>query len=282
MKKLEIEDKILIDRFLKDKFEASDYNFTNQLLWGVGENTHYEIKDDTLILRSTYDDKEYYYMPISSNTQNILKATSQIVENGGQIMFIPERYKNIFEDEYILNPTRNSFDYIYSAKDLESLVGRKYTKKKNKINKFIKTYKYEYEKITTKNINEIIAFQKDWYDKQDKIEILINENTGLNIILNNYEYLKLIGGMIKVDGKVVAYAIGEIITPTMALVHIEKADEDYIGAYQLINKLFVKNECKGYKYINREDDFGKVGLRDAKMSYHPTRLLEKYEIINKK
>jgi len=98
-------------------------------------------------------------------------------------------------------------------------------------------------------------------------------------ILHNFDKLDLIGAMIKIDGKVIAYSLGEVLNDEYAVIHIEKGLNNYIGSYQMINYLFAQNEFSKCKYINREDDFGDEGLREAKESYHPAFLLKKYEIV---
>jgi hypothetical protein len=81
-----------------------------------------------------------------------------------------------------------------------------------------------------------------------------------------------------VDDKVVSISVGEIVYDTL-FIHIEKADTDYHGAYQMIVNEYAKNiSTPETKYINREEDVGREGLRISKMSYHPLRLLEKYTV----
>ena len=75
-----------------------------------------------------------------------------------------------------------------------------------------------------------------------------------------------------------AYTIGEVLQKDYALTHTEKALDEYTGSYQMINKLLCKNEFINIKYVNREDDFGKLGLREAKLSYNPCKLIKKYKI----
>ena len=64
------------------------------------------------------------------------------------------------------------------------------------------------------------------------------------------------------------------------IVHIEKAKREYKGAFQMINMLFSRTELEscGIKYINREDDVGDEGLRQAKLSYFPAYMLRKYRL----
>ena len=101
---------------------------------------------------------------------------------------------------------------------------------------------------------------------------------GIEELLNNYENLGLRGGIIKVDKKIVAYAIGEKLTADMGVIHIEKGIFDYQGSYQMIDMYVAKEEFSDVQYINREDDFGSLGLREAKLSSPQIKLLKQYSI----
>ena len=81
--------------------------------------------------------------------------------------------------------------------------------------------------------------------------------------------------MIRADGEVVAFAVGEQINEDTLVVHIEKAFSEVPGAYAIINQQFLVHEADELKYVNREDDVGEPGLRKAKLSYHPEFLVEK-------
>ena len=93
--------------------------------------------------------------------------------------------------------------------------------------------------------------------------------------------LDLKGGILRIDGKIVAFTIGEPICPDTFVVHIEKAYADVPGAYTMINQQFVEHECMDYKYVNREDDAGSEGLRKAKLSYKPVFMVEKGHVHEK-
>jgi hypothetical protein len=96
-------------------------------------------------------------------------------------------------------------------------------------------------------------------------------------LTDNYRVLGLSGGVVLVEGRVAAFSFGEKLNDTTFVVHFEKADPAYTGSYQIINQLFVQNEVSGrYLFVNREQDLGIEGIRKAKLSYVPVRLLKKY------
>lgn len=84
--------------------------------------------------------------------------------------------------------------------------------------------------------------------------------------LRLFKELHLKGGLLRVNGKVVAYTLGEPVCDDTFVVHIEKAYADIKGAYTMINQQFLEHEVKDYTYVNREEDTGDEGLRTAKLS----------------
>lgn len=279
-KKLTIESKEEIDFFLKNRFETSDMNFTNLYLWSFSENIQYAITDDVLYLKGYYEGNIYYFAPVpkSKIKEHLIKAITYIKKENNPIYFIPKSYAEILQLKYDLKEERNSFDYVYLQKNLSELKGRRFSSKKNKINQFTRNYNYSYEQISEKNIEEIRCFQREWIETREVDNIVLSENIGIENILTNYKKLALRGGVLKVDGKVIAYSIGEKLTDNMGVIHIEKGDFTYSGCYQLINMLVSKLEFDDVLYINREDDFGSVGLRKAKISYQPIKFLKKYSL----
>ncbi len=94
--------------------------------------------------------------------------------------------------------------------------------------------------------------------------------------LENYGSLVLKGGILRVDGKIVAYTVGEKINSDTFIIHIEKAFAEIRGAYPMINREFAERIPDYIKYVNREDDAGDAGLRQAKESYYPIFMVEKF------
>ena len=77
----------------------------------------------------------------------------------------------------------------------------------------------------------------------------------------------------------IAMTMGSALSSTTFDIHFEKAVEDMDGAYAVINREFaryLKEKYPNLQWLNREDDLGLEGLRKAKLSYCPDRLVEKH------
>ena len=111
------------------------------------------------------------------------------------------------------------------------------------------------------------------YDKGVEVE-----NASMKLLLPKMKKLGIKGGLIRVDGKVVAFTFGSPINDRVFDVQVEKALPEFRTAYSLINREFIANELSSFEYVNREDDLGLQGLRQAKLSYQPEILLKKYVI----
>ena len=65
------------------------------------------------------------------------------------------------------------------------------------------------------------------------------------------------------------------------VIHIEKANAAYHGLFQAINQQFLEHEWSGVRFVNREQDVGVPGLRQAKESYNPHHMVEKMVVRGK-
>ncbi len=292
-KPVTIQDKSRLEVYLRrtDSFFC-DLCFTDIFLWKDFYETDYCIKDDTLFLfyKSSQDKKPCYVMPIGSN--KLEKAISMIKEDAKERQIQPiitcltsEQAKEIekaYPNDFIFEELRNSADYLYSSTDLINLKGNKYHKKKNLINRFKKTFdnKWRYENITSEHIDEIWSFYEMWFQKNHGVGenfFLNGEKQAIRLALNNFNKLNLQGGLLRLEGQIIAFSIGSQSTEDMFIILIEKADSNIIGAYQMINQQFARAKCQNIKWINREEDLGITGLRKAKLSYHPSFIAMKYK-----
>lgn len=191
-----------------------------------------------------------------------------------------EALKVWFNGEFEVVERRDRFDYIYSVEALIALSGRKFHSKKNHLNRFYLQYPdVVYESLSNANIPELIEVNNAWFANSNKDdEGLRFENLGINDALKSFEFLGLRGGLLRIKDEIIAFSFGEVLDSQMALIHIEKANTAFSGAYQAINQALLKNEFSSLVYANREEDLGIEGLRKAKLSYQPEFLLEKYDV----
>ena len=122
-----------------------------------------------------------------------------------------------------------------------------------------------------------------WYDAH--IEAMPDspfikwERDAILELFADWDYFKLQGGALRLDGRIIAFTFGEQLNTDTVVVHVEKADPNIRGAYPAINQGFVANCWAGMTYINREEDMGEPGLRKAKESYKPEKMIEKYNAV---
>jgi len=174
-------------------------------------------------------------------------------------------------------------DYIYDARALATLAGKRYNRKRNHVNRFISDNPgYTTEPLSWSNITEARDSYTNWLGA-DSIDTPTSTQESLQTlrVLDNYRDYPFEGLVLRDDNRnIVAFTIGEIIGDTL-FTHIEKMDHSVPGAGESINRLFAQYITSRYpevRYINREEDAGDEGLRQAKLSYHPAILLTKYDI----
>ncbi|MEG0804775.1 MAG: phosphatidylglycerol lysyltransferase domain-containing protein, partial [Pygmaiobacter sp.] len=100
-------------------------------------------------------------------------------------------------------------------------------------------------------------------------------------VLDHFFELGLVGGLLRDEGKTLAFCYGSKISDSVLCTHVEKAYHDVNGAYAVINREFARMFGTQFTYINREDDLGEEGLRKAKLSYRPAVLEKKYFAVLK-
>ena len=181
-------------------------------------------------------------------------------------------------ERFVFEHNRDRSDYIYETHSLIELKGRKFHKKKNHVNHFYENYpNYRYETLSEGNQQELLATWNAWFAQSEPTQSLANEHIGICNAITHFADLNFRCGIVRVGGEIVAFSLGEPLNKETAVIHIEKANIHYQGAYQVINQLFLKHEWSDYRFVNREEDLGIEGLRRAKLSYQPYCILDKYE-----
>lgn len=277
-KPIDINDKGLIEaHFKKENHFLCEYSFTDIFIWSKHYNTMYAESDGFLYIKSSSDD-EYEYYTVPDGEGDFKRAVEKLLdytkEKGEKWLFVSiydkqkEKLEEYFPGRFEFEENRDNADYVYLAEKLATLSGKKLHKKKNHINKFMKEYdgRWSYEELNDDNIKEFFNYQVEWCNLDNQF---LGELGAASTALKNYKALGIVGGILRIDGKIAAVTLGSKSFDDTMIVHIEKADHNINGAYQMINQQFVIHSCKDVKYVDREEDMGIEGLRKAKESYYP-------------
>lgn len=291
---IELSDKEWIDDLLKrSDFRTCEYNFNTMFLWRFVFQTRISRHEDRLLVRSYHNGKYTYLFPAGSG--DLKEAVALLMDDAKdrgdrfRMHSVSEQGKTelelAFPGALYFFPSRRDYDYIYTAESLRTLKGKKLHGKRNHIHRFLDQYqgRYSYEPITGENIHECMQMNKEWCRLNDCLidESKLQEQCSVAQAFRHYSLIGLEGGLLRVDGKVIAFTMGEPLNSDTFLVHIEKAMAQIQGAYPMINQQFVLDRCDGFSYVNREDDSGMEGLRKAKLSYRPAFLEKKYLVFLK-
>lgn len=269
----------------------------NIILWSEFYQIEFTIYKDVLLLRNKNEETPYRLTFPVGEEEAVRQVLAEIMEMAkteekklqlyavtkDEFEKLEQWFPGIFEIQY----DRENADYVYETEKLASLSGKKYQAKRNHINRLCANYAedWKYEPLSAENTEECMEMLHQWYLRQEQAEDPEEQEAEIKVAENSLKYLDELhfqGGVLRIQGKVAAFCIGERACEKTFIVHIEKAFADIQGAYPMINQQFVLNELLGkYEFVNREEDMGIEGLRKAKLSYHPVFLLEKGTVTYK-
>ena len=256
-------------------------NFTNVYIWRDVMNYHLYHIDGVPCLTGHYGNHPTFcFLPSVEEDAQLCSILETLRgELGSPLLLRPlepsetQRIVRLYPNAEVNTP-RSIQDYIYLQSDLSTLGGTRFHQKRNHVNNFKKKYNWEYVSVTPAKVPFLKEVAAHLFAVDSRLP---DEYEAIQDILDHFEELELKAGVLLVDGTPVAYSIGEVMSPDTAVIHIEKADRSYDGAYAMINQLFA-GEFEGCTYLNREEDMGIPGLRQAKSSYHPVKMGE-YAIV---
>ena len=267
---------------------ACEFCFGNIFIWSPIYGSELSMCQHFLICRST-DNKPSYSIPKGDGDyRHCIEALREEANSQGnnlELYAITEPEKEMLEQlmpgKFSFIESRHNFDYVYSVEELATLPGKKFHSKRNHISYFEKNNDWSYEGITKDNLQDCLEMNHKWVEENLKRNPngLGKEETAILRAFENFDLLDFKGGLIRANGEVVAYTMGERLNENTFCTHIEKAFADIRGAYPIINREFAKNSLTEYKFVNREEDMGIEGLRKAKLSYNPVTLVKKYRAV---
>lgn len=274
-------------------YPLCEHCFTDLYIWSKHYGTEICFQAGFMVLRmKCLDTGEICYLaPVGEGD---LRAILLQMEADAKSQNIPFRMVSIAEEmisrieavlpeRYTYSCSEDAMDYLYLSEQLCTLSGKKLQSKRNLVNRFQHTYagRWSYEDISEKNFHDALEFHHKWCDLNSCAleRAFLGETCAVVRGLSNFHALDLRGGILRLDGEVIAFTMGCRSTEEVFVVQIEKANHTIPGAYQMVNQQFVQRNCADILYVNREEDLGIEGLRKAKRSYAPLMLVKKYVAV---
>jgi len=281
---LDISDKPRLDRIL-DQLQPriSELTFAGLYLFRTAHDYHLSLIGDSVVVAGKgYDGKCYCLQPLGGDAPG---ACDLLLADGLELYGAEDALSNPFMNDVRCEivEDRDSFDYLYLREELATLPGNRFHKKKNRINYFAARHDHEVHTYSGQHLCGCLQLLDEW---GRVAEVEGNRSFGLEMdataeALAQADILGLEGVAVTVAGVVRAFAVGERLNRETAVCHFEKADHFMEGLSQLVNREFARLLFADCRYINREQDLGEPGLRNAKLSYHPAELIRKFRVRRK-
>ncbi len=267
---------------------GSDYSFLNIWSWAKEYGLEWAWDDELVWIRQAFPEP-VWWAPIGPWDKIDWSAKfSRFKEQKASFIRVPEILSSIWQkdldNQIDIKSAREHWDYLYDIEELITLNGNRFHKKKNLLKQFTRKYDYRLVPLDREVIQMAIDMQSDWclWKDCESSETLLSENRVIQRVLNSWEKLSsATGSALLVGNKMVAYTIAEKMPDENLVIHFEKGDTEFKGAYQAINQMHLENYAADLKIANRQQDLGNKNLRKAKESYQPIGFVKKNSVFLK-
>jgi len=258
-----------------------EMNFANIFIWKDSEHPRWTLLNGNLCVLVEPDFEPPYFLPPAGGAR-VPETIAACLRHAPRLSRVPEEFIRRHGSGFRVEEDPDNFDYLYRVEDLAELKGKKYDGKRNRVKKFESTCPHEYATLTRGDVAGCVRLLEDWFEgKGNGDPYMAAEKKAIVQALASFDRLGLKGGVVKVGGRVEAFTMGMRLTDDTAVIQIEIANFGLAGLAQWVNREFVRREWPAFKFINREQDMGVEGLRKAKLSYQPERLLKKFNLFGR-
>ena len=268
---------------------SADYNFGNIYIWDKHYRQLIARAGDRMLTKLRYEGKPAFVFPIGSGPLrpaiDLLRSFAAWRGYPLIIRGITDLHCEQLEKEYpscfTYSLEENNLDYIYRAEKLATYAGKALHGKKNHCNRFEAEHDWEFVPLTRELIPGCLDMLDVWTEENSQRldKSVANEHDAIIRAFAAFERLGLEGGVLRAEGKILGFSLGEMCAEDTFDVHFEKAQIDINGAYPMVCRELTRMLMARHpqlQFMNREDDMGLEPLRQSKLSYKPEYLLNKY------
>jgi hypothetical protein len=267
----------LYERLRKIDTPVSEYSFANLYLFRRNHDYEVLFDEETFIRGKTYDEKTYI-MPAFDIRNKDVAYLKEVMKEADFLFPIPEEWLAIFNGgDFEYSYSEDDTDYLYTIEKMSTFKGNMMHKKKNLLNQFMKLYTHEAYPLVETHMADAYTILDQW---QEDMGVSREETdySPCQEALKRYDDLVICGGIYYVDKEPGGFIIGEEMNEETFALHFAKGKRKFKGLYQYMYNTFASILSKKYKWMNFEQDLGKMELRIAKASYYPDLLVKKYRV----
>lgn len=284
---LTLEDRLVVDTFFQNAgLTHSDLSFTDLYIWRYGCPVQICLEGEMLYLSVSKLGQKIpnFLIPLGDQLdkkQALARLKTYCAQRNWPLSLfsVPEAWakeaETLFGQEAQVLFDRDFSDYVYTQEALSSLSGKKLHAKKNHLNRFNAANTPSYRELGQADLPACLAMFDQWLSlKEDTLDYTPERKMVIEAFSHLHD-LPLRAAGIFIEEKLVAFTVGEVRGDT-AVIHVEKALPTVRGLFAAINQYFAARSLSDMTYINREEDMGIEGLRQAKESYQPAFMIPKY------
>ena len=277
-----IEDRSLFEEKYAGRIHTSYDSFSNLIMWQKEDRLSYTVMEGFLCIVgvNSVSGNRFAYFPVGGKADRLKTVVDALLSEFPGLVFTylkksdVENLRALYGESIRVNEERDLAEYRYDAEKLRLLSGKALHAKRNHVNKFHSLYPDSHMELIARSDKDALwraieALRRDPVLSEEEKNMVIDDDYAIDTLYRNFEKLPLTGAILYAGDEIAAYTIGERINGDTALIHVEKAHRDIEGAYSVINQSFLNLAFPDVSYVNREEDMGNEGLRQAKTSYCP-------------
>lgn len=268
--------------------QSCEFAFSNLFNWGGSYRTRWAMFDGLLVLWMEAND-----MLLLAETGRPMRTEDCLAVSGGMrraghsgILYhirreTRERLPDL-ETYFRAEEMPDEFgEYLYDVENLASLPGEFLSPKRNLIAQFQR--KFPDHRIEVNEPGRIPAARRladRWFAAQDPPDSpeLRHEADALDRAFRHWQDLGMDFLAVVCGDQIAAFSMLCPINSEVWGEPFEKADRRFKGASQFITSESARHLIGRAKFLNREQDLGIPGLRQAKRSYAPALFLKNYTL----
>lgn len=279
---------------IKDYLEKADSHFCdltagNVYMWRNELKTLFAIEDGTLIIRKEIAPNRWSYLfPLGEHVDGAFEKIEEfaLVHHERLSFYALDKEQNRFlKNRYRHHQSqslRSWSDYLYLLSDLRDFPGKKYDSKRHNAKRFhVQNPKAVFRIASSADLPRLNQFLDQYLLENQNRDISLEEIGFTREMIRQFGCMESFLGYYEIEGRIIGFALGEKKGDCL-YEHIEKAFREYEGIYQALTQDFLRTFGEGCLYVNREEDDGNEGLREAKLQLKPTAVLAKhyFEVTN--